>query len=154
MATNPRPAGTRPAPSQKTRPAPPRLCNRVLGRVLFTQTGFYRVFNGSGFNEKPESDPKYLKKKTFPSTNPNLSVSLFSDLTRPAPPRRASLCVSESLRSYPTVKTSSIVHLIGRFLGALRLVRWSHFTDLQRSSAPLRSFTGRSGIFLHRPNFF
>ncbi len=51
MATNPRPAGTRPV--------------YIIGyRVEFFYpngflSGFDRVVNGSGFNEKPESDPKY-----------------------------------------------------------------------------------------------
>ena len=55
MAINLRPAGTRPVPSQKTRPAPPRLCNRISGRVFLTETGFNRVLIGSGFIKKPES---------------------------------------------------------------------------------------------------
>ena len=52
MAINPRPAGTRPI--------------YVIGyRVgffffFFIETGFNRVLNGSGFIEKPESDPNYL----------------------------------------------------------------------------------------------
>ena len=66
---------------------------------------------------KPESDPNYLKKKKnltiLLQFDSNLSVSLFSDLTHPVKP------LSESLRSYPTVETSPIVHLIERFLGAL-----------------------------------
>ena len=93
MATNPRPAGTRPAPFQKTRPAPPCLYNRVSGRVFFIQTGFLsgfnRVVNGSGFNENPESDPKYLRKKNLSFYKPKpepLSLSLLrSDPPRPAP---------------------------------------------------------------------
>ena len=76
-----------PVPKNPPRPAPPRLCNRILGRVFFIETGFNRVFNGSGFNEKPESDPKYLKKKknlSFYKPEP-LSLSLLrSDPPRPA----------------------------------------------------------------------
>ena len=108
----------RPAPKK---PAPPRPVYVIGYRVgyIFYRNGFYRVLNGSGFMVKPESDPNYLKKKKKKTltillqSDPNLSVSLFSDLTRPVEP------LSESLLSYPTVETSPIVHLIGRFLGAL-----------------------------------
>ena len=63
MAIDPRPAGTRPTPPQLYRVFSPRLCYRVSGQVLKTETDFNRVLNGSGFIEKPESDPTIKKKK-------------------------------------------------------------------------------------------
>jgi hypothetical protein len=79
MAINPRPVGTRPAPSKKTRPVPPRLCNRVSGRVFKLKRVFNRVLNGSGFIKKPESDPNYFFKNKKPENcGPEREMASYS----------------------------------------------------------------------------
>jgi hypothetical protein len=66
MAINPRPAGTRPAPSKKTRPAPPRLCNRVSGRVFKLKRVFNRVLTGRVLLKNPNLTRNiFLKTKNL-----------------------------------------------------------------------------------------
>ena len=85
--------GYPPRPVPKNPPRPAHLYNRVSGRVFFIQTGFLsgfnRVVNGSGFNEKRESDLKYLRKKNLSFYKPKpepLSLSLLrSDPPHPTP---------------------------------------------------------------------
>ena len=143
MATNPRPAGTRPAPFQKTRPAPPCLYNRVSGRVFFIQTGFLsgfnRVVNGSGFNENPESDPKYLRKKNLSFYKPKpepLSLSLLrSDPPRPAPSSLSlRLWVSPIIPYRRDFSDRSPHRTISRCIEAVSVVKLHRSTTLLCSS--------------------
>ena len=91
--------GNKPA-TRRYPPRPVYVIGYRVGFFFFTETGFNLVFNGSGFIEKPESDPKYLKKKPFLlQSSPNLSVSLFFNLTRPAP---SSLSLSLSDHTLPS----------------------------------------------------
>ena len=67
MAIDPRPAGTRPTPPQLQRIFSPRLYNRISGRVFLNPK---RVLIGSGFIEKPKSDPKLKQKKKKKKSDP------------------------------------------------------------------------------------
>ncbi len=57
---------TRGYPTRPVQKNPPRLCNRVSGRVFKLKHVFNRVLNGSGFIKNPESDPNYFFKNKKP----------------------------------------------------------------------------------------